>query len=100
MVVWLREIAAGKRGGPLNFVPPDWLLYAVRDDTRKTISEKYDISGEFADSLVAWRGHMRRRDQLWYFNFPKEAWSTLAGREGFAVVRKGRQIAVQLIRMS
>jgi hypothetical protein len=32
---------------------------------------------------------MRRGDQLWYFDAPQDAWSNLAGQEGFAVVRKG-----------
>ena len=72
----------------------------MRDDTRETLSEKYHVSGEFADATLALRGHMRRGDQLWYFEAPPEAWSALAGQEGFAVVRKGRQIQVQLIRMN
>jgi hypothetical protein len=59
----VRSLSSICFGGPLNFVLPEWLLYEVRDDTRKALSEKYGVSGEFADSIVALRHRMRRDDQ-------------------------------------
>lgn len=43
---------------------------------------------------------MRKGDDLYEFRTPEESWDNLAGREGIALVRKGKIVAEIITIMS
>lgn len=42
----------------------------------------------------------RRGDELWWYDSPPETWEQLCGRAGWALVRAGRVIDVELVMMN
>lgn len=50
--------------------------------------------GHINDRWKELLAEMQPDDELWEFRSPPETWQHLAGRAGFAVIRKGEVVAV------
>ena len=115
----LSGCAVPERSSEFRPFPPDWTAYTI---TTKQAQIRWDAywkdafalagndSGRIAtykqdqlESQHRWSafiGQMQPGDQLWYFSTPHSSWTTLAGREGYAIVRHGRRVDSYIVRMN
>ena len=77
-----------------EFVPSTWLFDAV--DMDEIESDWLDKSGPYGVPNKEWeelKSQMKEEDEIRTFSSPKDYWENLAGRAGYALVRKGKAIA-------
>lgn len=69
--------------------------HLVKDDRLGQEPMPFGFQNEAWKKLLSW---MQEGDELWEFCSPKETWECLAGREGVALLRKGKFIGYLITR--
>ena len=91
----LKTIPRKMKAKEMNeFVPSTWLFDAV--DMGEIESDWLDKSGPYRVPSEEWealKSQMKEEDEIRAFSSPKDYWENLAGRAGYALVRKGKAIA-------
>ena len=67
-------------------VIPSWLTM------RATVSE-IEAECSLDDDWIEFKSMVEDRDEIWRFRSPPETWMSLAGRQGFALVRSDKIVA-------
>jgi hypothetical protein len=77
-----------------EFIPPAWLCDAVDiDEIERDWLDKPGPCGVPKQKWGELRAQMMDGDEIRAFSAPKDVWQQLAGRAGYALVRKDRPIA-------
>ena len=77
-----------------KFIPSSWLLGVIHMDEIE--SEWLDKPGPYGVTSRDWMelmSQMKEGDEIRAFKSPPDSWEHLAGRAGYALVRKGIAIA-------
>jgi hypothetical protein len=80
----------------------DWLTHRIAPEEIKTkyLSDKPDTSYWYRLGWTAFLKRIKPGDELWEFCSPPETWHNRRGREGVAMVRRGKVVRSVITRMN
>ena len=75
-------------------LPLEWL--SSRPSSPKAVRRRYGDGGLIGELVAA----MQPGDELRKFDSPRTSWRSMAGRFGYALLRRGQPIGTVLLRMN